>query len=210
MKYLLLTFAIISSLSFGARPGGRKLVVTGLAGIPHPVNFGIDYKLTPKFSLGVTGGLISLNLKWSTGDQFKIGTQNIEGRMRFHPFGGVFFFGLAGGTQTVTGETSRSITASGITVDVTASGNISNTYLIPHLGWLYVAGSGFTLGFELGAYLPFNPNTTTSLSSTNPLFSLVTSTAEFQSLQSDIGKFGNDLGSKQLPFLTLLRIGWAF
>lgn len=200
---------VFSTAAFGAGSRGKRLAVTGLLGLPHPVNIGLDYRLGDKLSLGVTAGIFAFNYNFGS-DRYKIATQNVEGRIRFFPLGGAFFIGCAAGTQNVTGDTARVITSSGISVDVSAKGEISNMYIIPHIGWFRTAANGFTIGFEAGVYMPMGANSNISLTSTNPLIALVQSTAEYQSLQADATKFGNDVGSMTLPFLTILRIGWAF
>lgn len=209
MKTLILAAILCSNLLYAAG-GGKKMSVTGLLGVPHPVNVGLDYRLGSKVSVGLTGGLLNVNVKWSTGDSIKFGTQNFEGRFRFHPFAGTFYFGLAGGVQTITADAVRSVSASGISVAILGSAHVTSTYMVPHFGWMRVAASGFTIGFEAGVYVPFNAKTSVSLTSENPLIALVTSTSEYNNLQADITKVGNDIGNKVLPFVTVLRIGWSF
>lgn len=142
--------------------------------------------------------------------KFDISTQNYEGRLRYHPFSSGFFIGLSGGYHTVTGQTTRSISISSVTISATANAEIKGMYVVPHMGWFHVAQNGFTIGFELGGYIPLSSQTAVSISSSNPLVNAATATTDYQKLQADAEKVGNQIGGLSLPFLTLLRLGWSF
>lgn len=207
-KLLLILSVVISTAGFGASTKTKKLAVTGLVTIPHVANLGVDYRLGSKISLGVTGGYVGVNFS-SNGYPFSITTANIEGRLRLHPFSGAFFVGVGVGTRNMTAEAKGDVTSSGITVNVTGHCEISNGYIIPHLGWFRTAANGFTLGFEMGAYVPHSPNSAVTLTSDNPLIALVQSTQGYQDLQTSSQNFSNDMASKLLPYVAL-RLGWAF
>lgn len=204
---LLLFFAAGASADSSSR---KKMSMTALAGFPHPVNLGLDYRFANKWSAGLTGGYLGLSLNYSSSGKFNINTKNVEARLRFHPFSQAFFIGVAGGYQAVSGDTARTIAVSSVSVDATASASIKNYYVIPHIGWFNVTASGFTFGLEVGAYLPISAQSSVTITSPNPLVDSATTTPEYQKLQSDAQKFGDQVGSMTLPFLTALRLGWTF
>ncbi len=200
-------FLVLSTFAFS--DVDKKKSVTALFGIPHPVAAAYDYRIAPKLSAGITAGMFGFMYTHSTG-HYDLGMSNIEARVRFHPFIGTFFVGVAGGYQAANGETDREMTVSGTPITVTGKAEAKNMYVIPHFGWLVITKSGFTFGFEAGLYLPFSPSSSVMLSSTNPLISQASGLPEYQQMQSDVEKIATDLATLKLPYLTLLRVGWSF
>lgn len=188
----------------------KKLSVTALAGFPHPVNLGFDYRFADKWSGGVTGGYLALGLNYSSTGKFNIDTRNVEARFRFHPFSQSFFIGIAGGYQEVSGDTDRNITISSLSVAAKATAQIKNYYVIPHLGWFRVSQNGFTWGLEVGAYIPLNTKSTVNVTSSDPLVAQASGTPEYRQLQGDAQRFADQVGGWTLPFLTAVRLGWTF
>jgi len=179
-------------------------------GIPHALNLAYDGRLTPEYSAGLSLG--GLNVPLQNG--ITLGISNAELRGRWHPWGGSLFVGAMLGGQTIYGKGSRSITVTPVySPMINAEAKVTGAYLTPHFGWLWIFGSGFTLGFELGLQLPLSSKTTITTSSKDPLaaefMTVIQASPEYQKLESDIEEGANKIGKLKIPY-SAFRIGWMF
>lgn len=129
----------------------KKFGVNLGAQIPTGVVLELNYRPSPYYSFGLDGGGIAFSGLFDSGANQKGVKNNVsiyafEGRGRWHPFGGAFLLGMAFGWQNfgVTGINGRP----------SAEGSLSGVYLAPHLGWMWIFDSGFTIGTEFGVQIP--------------------------------------------------------
>ena len=205
---LFLAFSGVST----AQADGWQFGPSLLIGAPHPLNLSFEIKpgMGSRWSLALTGGGLSVPVSGIT-----VGITNVDVRGRWHPFSGSFFLGAIVGTQTISGKGSDQIAITGVgTVPVTADVSIKSTYVSPHLGWLWIWGSGFMLGFELGWQIPFAPSSNFNINiddaTYNAYLDQVKTTPQYQQLQNNIQDQANRVGTISFPYATLLRLGWMF
>lgn len=212
MKRTLGLFLLTLFTSLAWAKENKASSVTLSANIPHVLNLNYDLRLSPFFSIGVAGGYFGITYQSSEAGPLKFSTQNYEGHFRFHVFKGAFFLGMLLGSQTFSGETTRTFTISEIatSVDVTGSAKIQSYYVTPHLGWMWKWDSGFTFGFDLGYQIALSSSTTVSVPLADSIAAAASATTAYQDLLHDIEDVGNQLGKTGLPFITLLRFGWSF
>lgn len=165
-------------------------------GFPHPFEAGLEVKYKDLFSGGIMYGF----LPTLTFSSIKVKMTALDGRLRWHPFRGSFFMGAAYGTQTLTASKSDSI--SGVPVEVKIE--LKTSYLTPQLGWRWEWESGFFLGLDLGYQL--NSNAKTTLTSNVP--AALTGVAQYTKLSKDVSDKGNDIGNTNIPWFTLLHLGF--
>jgi hypothetical protein len=208
---ILILLMLLTTPAAFAKTSGTDFIVSFLAGVPHPVNLGLDLR-HGRFSEGLTGGLLSLSFK----NNINVKISNVELRGRWHPFSGSFILGTAVGQQSITGSTTQTFTTNpgGIEVPTKIELAVQGGYVTPHLGWLWVWGSGFSLGFEVGVQVPFAQNSELEITiqdpSQNAFLDQVKATPEYQQAESDVTTNSDRLGKQVLPYVTVLRLGWAF
>jgi hypothetical protein len=201
-----------SSAASEMSPAGEKgktswgqLGLTGSLALPHVIEYGLDY-LSPGKMLSssfVIGGY-----KFKAGD-VSAGISSYDLRGRWHPFMGSFFLGLAYGTQKISVEAKDTVN----TFETIVKLDIKSAYLMPHIGWLAVWDSGFTLGFDLGMIMPSGVSTTLSTdipSATASQKDAVVTSSDYLKLKKDAESSGDKLGKTSIPYITLLKIGWMF
>ena len=144
------------SRSTGGHPAGLML---GINGVQQPLH--ADLVVRPVRGLAATigvGGLpASLGQTLLSAARVQGGSLSswsAEIGMLVFPFGGSFFVGAAAGHI--------SLAAAASTKAGQVSFDYSSLYLTPHLGWLATWDSGFSIGFDAGAQLPFAASLTTS------------------------------------------------
>lgn len=210
IAFILLTF---SHFAF-AEAGKMSLGGSFLLGIPHPINFSLDGKLGEVLSLSLAGGTIKIPLNTSAGAKTEVRLTNFDFRARWHPWSGSLFFGGMFGYQALSGSGQATIATQGISVPLTVKAQIKGYYTTPHFGWMWIFGSGFMVGLELGAQIPFGVNTTLETSSDDQtkdaFLEQAKNTTDYKTFEGDISDKGNQLGKKVLPYFTLLRLGWMF
>ena len=172
-------------------------------GLPHPYFGGLDYLSGNKmWSASLDAGAFGAKV-----DNVTVSLTHYEAAVRFHPWAGSFFMGMAAGQQSLKAKSSDSTIVSGQTV--TAEANVTSTYYTPQLGWHWSWNSGFQLGFELGAQL--SGSSKTDFSSNASSFGVTESNStDYAKLAKDARDKGDQIGKATLPYLTLLRLGWLF
>jgi hypothetical protein len=210
-------FAMLPGLALASHQA-HDWGLTFSVGVPHPLWLGVDWLASPKFTLELGAGGLSVPFKSADGSSVNLGISAIDLRGRWHPWAGAFFLGAALGFQRVHGTATEPIayTQSGITqtVNVTADGTINAAYVTPQFGWMWVFSGGFTLGFDFGILVPISPRTQIDLVADSALgntaIDIVRSTASYQELESRVDDVGNRVGKLNLPYVTVLKLGWMF
>ena len=146
------------------RPVRGLAATVGVGGLPAPLGGAL------LSAAAVQGGTLS---SWS-----------LEAGLQVFPFGGSFFLGATTGHL--------SLAASAPTKSGTVTFDISSFYVTPHFGWLAIWDSGFSLGFDLGAQLPFS----TSVETSGP-----------RRAASNVDNLAHALAGLPLPTLSL-KLGW--
>lgn len=161
-------------------------------GIQFPTGPAVELNYRPfrNFSLGVSGGGLALKDLSIAPETQKFGIHNsievlaFEAKVRWHPLDGAFFTGLAAGWQR--------FKVGGSFEENSIYGAIERFYFTPHLGWLWVMNSGFTVGTEFGLQIPLASPTLSQLG----LNEIATETIQ-------------DIGSYVLPYVTLIKLGYS-
>lgn len=214
MKGQRLLLAVLIIASFGqsvqeASAKGFRIGPTVKFGLPHPVNLTLDAKVGDYFSAAVGGGYLNFSI---SDIGFKISNYDLRGR--FHPFGGDFFIGSAIGKHSIGANKDATLTADSVSVDVNIDVEVEALYVTPQLGWLWIFDSGFTLGFELGWFVPLGASSTVTPTVKNSelatYLDAAKQTTEYQDAESDLKDNLDRVGKTQLPYLTIFRIGFLF
>ena len=203
---------------FAPRPAHalQKLVLTAGADFPHILAGELDLIYNPHWSIGFNVGGFEYSFP-TTPNATPVSMIAGSARVRWFPFGGWFFLGVAGGAQELQGsQTANFAVVSGgqnLTVPATATGSLLSPYVTTYLGWAVVTKAGFSLTLELGYQFDFSSSTnlsaTISDASLAPLTNALESSSSFQSAQNDIENRINGYGNLNLPYAAL-RFGWAF
>lgn len=171
-----------------------------LLGFPHPLQLGIEGKVRDRFGFALNYGFIpDINIS-----DAKARIQALDARVRWFPFHGAFFVGMAFGTQTVTAQKSETIQG----VNATATVDITSAFYTPQAGWRWVWPTGFFMGVDVGWQINSGANTNVSTDIRNNV--LLLATPQYAQLESDVKKVGNDFGNRAIPNLTFLKFGWLF
>ena len=186
-----------------AAESGHLFGLHGSLGLPHPINFGLNYVHSSR----VWSAEFSTGSFRQTISDAKIGIDNTEIALRWHPFAGSFFVGALYGQQKVTASMTDDIVSGMITYNVTATGEVKSNYVTPHLGWMWGHDDGgFFATFELGYQSPSN----VKVSVTSDAPSAAQALPEYQELEDDAQSDAEKYGKMSLPYLALLKIGWLF
>jgi hypothetical protein len=192
--------------------GPLRIGPTFAAGLPHPMNYGLDalYDRTWGFAFGT--GKLTLPM-----GKVEAQLANWDVRARWHPGKGSFFWGLAYGQQTILVEAEQDLkfkqSELDIVVPATLQMTVESTYVTPHFGWFAMWDSGFTLGFELGAQIPMSSESDLEVGLQNVSPSQeaeIKKRDEYTKLEKTVEDAGKLLGDTVLPYLTLIRLGWMF
>lgn len=169
-----------------ARDDG-KLHVGALAGVGFPRPLAVEGFVAWRwFVVGAEYGF----LPETSIAGAKLSMWSASADARFFPFRGPFFLGLRAGRQSV----SASATVSALGQTASGEVDVASWFVNPRVGLLWTWSSGFAFGLEAGVQLPIATKVTTTLPSAIDDGG-VTSTAE-------------TYGSKVIPSVDLLRIGW--
>lgn len=168
------------------------------AALPHPMNVGLEGRYMDRFGFAFNYGFLP-ELKIPFGDA-KAKLNSWDLRARWFPMRGAFFLGVALGRQTLTGVRNDQVLGESQESTLSADTN----YLSPHLGWRWVAESGFVWGVDLGWQIAqsYSSTFTTTASATQQ------DAAEFLGLKKDLEGMGNDIAKTSLPFVTVLHVGF--
>src|SRR5262249_39524777 len=125
-----------------SHPTSRAGLAVGLISIPRPISVELQIKLWDWFGVGASfnhlPSFISNLLLHAYNINSVTATSNSwEGFLRVYPFRGNFYLGANVGIGTVTANSTGN--APPATADVT------NAFVAPRLGWLWIWGSGFAL-----------------------------------------------------------------
>lgn len=185
---------------------------TGALEVPHIINVGFETLTYRKFGMSLNYGNISRNVSG-----VDVGMKHSDIRLRYHPWAGSFFGGVAVGQHTLTGEKSKdiSLTYSGTTtvVPTTVKVSASSNYVAPHIGWFSVWESGFTMGLDLGWMVPTGAKSSVEATFSNLPAGAETelrNTPEFTKAKKEVEDAADSYIKKSLPFISMIRIGWMF
>lgn len=137
-------------------------------GLPSLISFGAMAKLTRFLGGGLNIGMIPAVRVSLYGDA-ELSYQEYDIYGRLFPFGGAVFVGAGVGYATIKGSFRKSYDVSAYQsqvpnlpnpLTVSSEGSIRTMVLTPTIGLLHTFGSGFTLGFDLGAQIPIAPSQT--------------------------------------------------
>ncbi|HVU02511.1 MAG TPA: hypothetical protein VHE30_12195 [Polyangiaceae bacterium] len=137
-------------------------------GLPSILSFGGMIKLTRFFGAGLNVGLIPAVQVSLYGDA-ELSYQEYDLYGRLFPFGGNLFVGAGVGYATMTGSFKGKADTSGIKglppgvtlpnpLAIDSEGSVRTLVLTPTVGLMHTFGSGFTLGFDVGAQVPIAPS----------------------------------------------------
>jgi hypothetical protein len=183
--------------------GSHLFGVHASVGLPHPVNFGLNYMHSSRiFSSEISTGSYSLKV---SGVDVKL--ENLELALRWHPFAGAFFVGGLLGNQKITAVKTELVTDGIVSANVTGTAEVKSNYLTPHLGWFWgMDDGGFFVSFDIGLQTPSGVSTTFS----SDVPAALQSHADYVQLEADVKDEGNKVGNMSLPYMTLLKLGWMF
>jgi hypothetical protein len=184
-----------------------------LVGIPHPFSLSVDLRIDGEWSVGLALGGLAVSPRRAKGStRMSIGGLDLRGR--WHPWRGAFFLGAMLGGQTLSGSTTNVYDVSGQDVSATITLDVKSAYFTPHLGWMWIKESGFTIGVELGWQVPSNPRSLFGVSVDDPALAAyldqVKATQEYKDFVKDIEDRTRPLGLLSFPYVTVLRVGWVF
>ncbi len=187
-----------------------------VVGAPHPLHLDLDFRSTKAdLSFAVGGGYLPIQFNVDGADgPVKFSMLNYDARGRWHPFHGSFFLGAAIGRQVIKTKANTDFTVATEKVPTELRIDLNNLYVTPHMGWMWIFGSGFTFGFEFGAQVPLTSRSTADIALTNPaqnaLLDMVKQTPEYIQLKTDVEDTSNRIGKQVFPYVAVLRIGWHF
>jgi hypothetical protein len=176
-----------------------KNSLTAATGFPHFFTGQYSRQVGKKTAVGLAIGqsFVPETTK-ACGAKVSMSGANIEAVSRYHFKGKSFFGGFNAGYQNFSIESKqRSIPGS----DYDIKDGVKVFYVTPHVGWFKRAGSGFTIGAELGIRVPLSTKRYTERSGPGDY------TPEVRKAVDDGMEL---LAKKPLPFLTLLRLGYSF
>jgi hypothetical protein len=168
----------------------RVGLTVGLISIPRPISVEVQVKLWDWFGVGASynylpGFVSDLLLNAYDIHNVTVTSTSWELALRAYPFRGSFYLGTNIGVGSVTASTTGNLQA--------ARADVTNPFITPRLGWLWIFGSGFTLGFDLGVQIPLGKSAIT-----------------FEPPQVDIKETrdaANQIGESLLPVLNF-RVGY--
>ncbi len=126
--------------------------------IPGLVNVGLDARLFKILGVGFDYGPTMSTGKRKSGDlEAELKLSHWDVRAAWFPWGGSLFVGGAFGSQKLEldATTNATVTVSGTSrkVPVKVSGNITTTFLTPHIGWQWLWDSGLMVGIRADSRL---------------------------------------------------------
>ncbi len=175
-----------------------------------PLSVGLDATYAKKFSGGFHVGSMPY-----TSDKVDLKFQSWDLVGRWHPWMSSFFVGLGYVSQSIDIEAKDKIDdGAGKKVSTKLSVGVDTNYLMPHLGWMAVWDSGFTLGFEIGYKMHMNHETNKVKAefdgATAAQVAAVTGTEDYKKQTKNVNDAIDAFGEKSLPYINLLKIGYLF
>lgn len=187
MNYVL-RFVVFAVLSLSTQYAVAGLGINYGIGLPFVKQYGLDYKMSDKFSAEVLVNGLDLSL-----GEAGVVMNKTEIGIKYHPFSGAFFLGLAYGNF----DTTATATSSGQNIEAKVEGSA----LTAKLGWMWgIANDGFYFGMDVGYQSPMGVETTTTADAS------VTGTTEYQDAVDAADKYG-ETGSVNFTFF---RLGYLF
>ncbi len=189
-------------------------------GFPHPLNLEVAGTMS-RFGFGIGYGTLSYKIVPAANPEpIRVGLTNFDFKGRWFPFAGSFFLGGSVGREILYATTHRTFTIPDVPVlgSVSTAATMTVDYsrwnFIPHFGWFGTFKVGLTLGFEVGAEIPFGGKVDVNIQVDDEnLQALVDAVKEtdtykdsIQSAEDSINQYGNLV----IPYVTLFRIGWMF
>jgi hypothetical protein len=204
-------------------PAPRNWGITASLGFPHPFFLEAVHRIDPTWSAGLgLGGVHLQNIQWD-GQPLEVNMLAADAHVRWHPWGGSFFAGLALGAQKFDGAVAATVPVTVISpsgsqvfnIYTTVIADVTSLYLTPHLGWFKVYESGLILGFELGLQIPASVRTSLDISTDSSSLGAVndtdiTATQEYKSMEAQVQDAVETFGKTPLPYFTVIRVGWMF
>lgn len=175
-----------------------------------PLSVGLDGTYGKSFSGGFHVGSMPYN-----SDKVDLKFQSWDLVGRWHPWMSSFFVGLGYVSQSIDIEAKDKIDdGAGQKVETKLSVGVDTNYLMPHLGWMAVWDSGFTLGFEIGFKMHMNHKTNKLKAefegATAAQVAAVTGTDDFKKQTKNVNDAVDSFGEQSLPYINLLKIGYLF
>lgn len=199
-----------------ARP--RVALTAAIPDIPHVISGEVGLLFNDVWSLGFSAGGFSHTFTTTQGPA-PVSIAAGALRLRWCPFKGSFFLGAFGGFQKLGGSISKTYTitdsTSGLSLPVPARAELalSNPYLTPHLGWMFITKIGFTFGMEFGVQVPLSSSSTLDIGIDDPSLTgfadVVKALPAYQDAQAQIEDQVSKYGNIVLPYFAL-RLGWTF
>ncbi|MEC9282979.1 MAG: hypothetical protein VX642_09715, partial [Bdellovibrionota bacterium] len=138
----LLRLVVFTTLSLSAQFAVAGIGFNFGVGLPYVQQYGLDYKISDKLSAEALVNALDLSI-----GEAGVEMNKTEVGLKYHPFGGAFFLGLAYGSF----DTSATATSSGQSIKVTVDGSA----LTAKLGWMWgIANDGFYFGMDVGYQSP--------------------------------------------------------
>ncbi|MET0790946.1 MAG: hypothetical protein ABW061_05450 [Polyangiaceae bacterium] len=187
-------------------------------GLPELVSLGGQIKLTRFFGAGINVGIIP-TVKISYYGDAKISYQEYDAYGRLYPFGGAFFLGAGVGYATIKGTLNSSLDTGSAhatypeipnPILVDSQGSVRTLVLTPQIGFMKIFGSGFAIGFDVGAQLPIAPSKVDFATNTPNLNEPAKSYVQATYIKPNDDKVRSTLdtiGRTPLPTFNL-KIGW--
>lgn len=204
---LILNFNPAHAQSASSSSSGSHYGIALTPNIPHILN--ISYETLNRgshltYSLGA-GYVPPITISSAT-----VSTFNIDARVRWHPFGGAFLLGLAGGFHSYSGSGSTTVNVASQNVPVTIKDTLSGGFITPHVGWMWFFGK-LIVGLEVGSQTGIGSSNSLDLSINDPtlqsLLSQVQADPTYQTFESSIDNSVKSLTT--LPYVGF-KLGWMF
>jgi len=188
-------------------------------GLPGVLTFGGILKLTRFFGAGINVGIIPTAQISFYGDA-TLAYQEYDVYGHIFPFGGGFFLGAGVGYMHAQGSLAETWDLSAFQIppgllppgymlpaslEYTSGGSVRAMVLTPQIGYLHTFGSGFSVGFDIGAQIPIAPSEISVESSVKP--QELAQLPEFQQTEQAVRDTLEKVGATPLPTINF-RIGW--
>lgn len=175
-----------------------------------PVSVGIDATYGKQFSGGFHMGSMPYN-----SDKVDLKFQSWDLVGRWHPWMSSFFVGVGYVSQSIDIEATDKIDdGAGNKISTKLSVGVDTNYLMPHIGWMAVWDSGFTLGFEIGYKMHMNHKTdklkTEFVGADAAQTAAVTATEDYKKQSKNVNDAVDAFGEASMPYINLLKIGYLF
>jgi hypothetical protein len=178
-------------------------------GVPHPVQFELNFRTSQVFQLGFSGGYLPFRVEGTS-----INYRNTDVRLLFFPGRGRFYIGLDFGYEWLGASQTQTIDLGVVQVPTTVTITLKSPFVIPVAGFMFVFKSGFMLGFEFGLLYKFGTQSEVGFTINDPTYApfepLLTASTEFQNVQNNVQNTATTIGNLKIPHFTLLRFGWMF